>query len=302
MKALMQNSFARYALIIIAFALAADVYMLVSYSQQDTRHAELGYYNTSPMGDAGGRSVPASCPSYPHTSSYGGSCSVSSACGTNYGLYNCDGQCSASAPAVPINYGQPCSTSICGNGAGTIGCNGQCTGGTGFSNAGQPCSSGYNRCGMSNSGSYLCDGSCSASRPSDDLCGETTVDLLTCGDGICSPGETQWSCPADCGAPPRDASACSLTLTPDRILRGTRTVLAWGAQAAAGCTITGVSQETGALIESLSLGSSGSRASAQLTENAYYSMTCTAEDAGGASCTTGQIPIEVVPIPQWNEK
>ncbi len=298
----MQNSFARYAIIIIALALAADAYMLVSYSQ-NRNHAELGYYNTSPLGDAGGRSVPASCPSYPHSGNYGASCSVASACGTNYGLYNCDGQCSASAPAVPANYGQACSTSMCGGGAGTIGCNGQCIGGGGgFANAGQPCSSGYNRCGMSASGVFQCDGSCGATRPSDDLCGETTVDLLYCGDGICNAGETQWSCPADCGAPPRDASACVLTATPDRILRGTRTVLAWSAQAASGCTITGVSQETGALLETVTLSGAGSRASTQLTENAYYSMTCTAADSGGGSCSTGQIPIEVVPIPQWNEK
>ena len=298
----MQNSFARYAIIIIALALAADAYMLLSYSQ-NRNHAELGYYNTSPLGDAGGRSVPASCPSYPHSGNYGGSCSVASACGTNYGLYNCDGQCSASAPAVPANYGQACSTSMCGGGAGTIGCNGQCIGGGGGSaNAGQPCSSGYNRCGMSSSGVFQCDGSCGATRPSDDLCAGTTVDLLYCGDGICNAGESQWSCPADCGAPPRDASACVLTATPDRILRGTRTVLAWSAQAASGCTITGVSQETGALLETVTLSGTGSRASTQLTENAYYSMTCTAADSGGGSCSTGQIPIEVVPIPQWNEK
>lgn len=297
----MQNSFARYAIIIIALALVADAYMLISYSQ-NRHHAELGYYNTSPLGDAGGRSVPASCPSYPHSGNYGGSCSVSSACGTNYGLYNCDGQCSASAPSVPSNYGQPCSNSICGGGGGTIGCDGQCVGGGGSSNAGQPCSSGYNACGMSSSGTFQCDGSCSATRPSDDLCSGTTADLLTCGDGICGAGENAWSCPADCGAAAQDASACVLTATPDRILRGTRTVMAWSAQNAAGCTITGVTQDTGTQIESFTLGSAGSRSSAQLTESAYYTMSCTAADAGGGSCSTGQIPIEVVPIPQWVEK
>lgn len=304
MKQSLHSRFAIGALIIIALALVAHMYLLTTRSSLAQNHAELGYYNTSPLGEAGGRSVPASCPSYPHGGGgqvYGGSCSVSNVCGTNYGLYNCDGQCSAIAPPVPSNYGQACSNSICGDGTGTIGCDGQCRGSTGYANAGQACSSGFNACGMSNSGTYQCDGTCSAQRPSDSLCDGTEVNLLQCGDGICSASETPWSCPSDCGAPPRDVGNCSLTLTPNRIIAGTRTVVAWSSQNAGSCTITGVSQEDGTQIETFTVGGTGSRASTQLDEDAIYSMVCTAADTGGASCTVTEVPIEVVPLPQWQE-
>jgi hypothetical protein len=84
-----------------------------------------------------------SCSQYP--SNYGNSCSKSDSCGTNSGNYVCNEAqtgttCSVStANFEPWNYGNSCDSSS-------------------------------NSCGMTNSGSITCGGSCSASTPSDSLC------------------------------------------------------------------------------------------------------------------------------------
>ena len=103
------------------------------------------------------------------------------ACGGT-GTYQCDGSCSAPAPANPANYGQACtktsSPNACGQTSttsGTIQCDGSCNATTPSTpanpaNYGQACTktSSPNACGQTNttSGTFQCDGSCSAPTPS----------------------------------------------------------------------------------------------------------------------------------------
>jgi hypothetical protein len=69
----------------------------------------------------------------------GASCSASNACYYAQGTYDANCNCSATVPPVPPTYGDSCT-------------------------------SGPNVCGKSNSGTIMCNGSCSASTPSDSLC------------------------------------------------------------------------------------------------------------------------------------
>lgn len=98
-------------------------------------------YDLSPEGDAGGRIIPASCPSDLHDApaNYGDSCSRTNVCGDiDYGTVQCSG-CSASTPPLPAGYGTSCVST--------------------------------NSCGIASSpGTIQCDGTCSASAPSESLC------------------------------------------------------------------------------------------------------------------------------------
>ncbi|MBX4209465.1 hypothetical protein KW799_02135 [Candidatus Parcubacteria bacterium] len=129
----------------------------------------------------------------------GNSCtSGANSCGqTNSGTIQCDGSCSASAPANPGGYGDSCSSGAnsCGDvNGGTIQCDGSCSAGApgerpGYGSA---CSSAGNSCGQTNIGTTQCDGSCSAGAPDDSGCG---------GGGGCAEDqmvfvcdETTWDC------------------------------------------------------------------------------------------------------------
>lgn len=84
------------------------------------------------------------------SANYGTSCSAANSCGVaNSGTYSCSGACSATAPALPANYGKSCTVS-----------------------------SDPNSCGMTNTntGTIGCSGTCSASKPaapSESLCAPT---------------------------------------------------------------------------------------------------------------------------------
>ncbi len=174
-------------------------------------HAELGYFNTAPNNEGGGLSIPASCESYSHVAYAGTSCLASSACGTNYGIYQCDGSCSVSAPAVPGGYGSLCysSANSCGSvNSGTIQCSGACNASppANPSGYGTLCYSSANSCGSVNSGTVQCNGSCSASAPanpsgygtlcysSPNSCGSVNSGTVQC-NGSCSasaPANPAW--------------------------------------------------------------------------------------------------------------
>ncbi len=180
-------------------------------------HAELGYFNTAPNNEGGGLSIPASCQSFSHVSSAGSSCLASSACGTNYGIVQCDGSCSVSAPTVPSGYGSLCYSSgnSCGSvNSGTIQCSGACSATTPANpiGLGSLCYSSANSCGSVNSGTIQCSGSCSASTPANpagygvtcyssaNSCGSVNSGTIQC-NGSCSA-----SAPAN---PVGYGSACS---------------------------------------------------------------------------------------------
>ena len=150
--------------------------------------------------------------------------SAANNCGaTNSGTVQCDGSCSASAPAdcdLDTSYcnGTVCTACVdeegddcesapneCGaTNSGTIQCGGSCSAitpadcdsdeccsGTACvttpSNLGQSCTSLPNECGATNSGTIQCDGSCSAVKPAD------------CGAGECCSGTACLAKPSDFG-------------------------------------------------------------------------------------------------------
>ncbi|MBP7060741.1 MAG: hypothetical protein KBA91_02065, partial [Candidatus Moranbacteria bacterium] len=83
-------------------------------------------------------------------------------------------------------------------------------------NYGQPCTSGGNACGMTNSGTYNCGGSCNASPPSDALCcawNFVSGDCSTYGLGSGTIYAEQNSC--DFTYRNVDTSGCSGACTPD---------------------------------------------------------------------------------------
>ncbi len=165
-------------------------------------HAELDYFNTAPNNAGRGLSIPASCESYSHVTFAGSSCLAASACGTNYGIYQCDGTCSVTAPTVPSGYGSLCysSANSCGStNSGTIQCSGACSATTPANpiGLGSVCYSSANSCGSTNSGTIQCNGSCSASTPANpatygntcyssaNSCGSTNSGTIQC-NGSCS--------------------------------------------------------------------------------------------------------------------
>lgn len=100
----------------------------------------------------------------------GTSCtSAVNACGSNTGTYQCDGSCSATPPAIPVNYGNACTSAT-------------------------------SACGTTNAGTILCSGSCSASVPLDSSCPAAPAatgcnNNLFCESGR---GENPLNCPTDC--------------------------------------------------------------------------------------------------------
>jgi len=105
---------------------------------------------------------------------YNTQCSLSSACGTTYGLIGCSGCTAPLPPSVPVGLGLSCTSpaNACGvTGTGTI----QCTGCSAVTPSlpigyGTYCISPANSCGMTNNGTIGCAGTCSAIAPSETLC------------------------------------------------------------------------------------------------------------------------------------
>ena len=182
----------------------------------------------------------------------GQSCSASSACGTNYGTYQCNGSCSVSAPANPAGYGNACTSAAnsCGQtNSGSIQCNGACSASTPANPAGygNGCTSGANACGQTNSGSIQCNGACSASTP------------------------PNGSCPA----PVTTLTPSSATIPVGSLVR-----LTWSATNSYTCTGTNFS--TG--------GSTSSYVDVSPTTNITYSVTCYSS-AGGSDAKSAVITV-----------
>jgi hypothetical protein len=120
--------------------------------------------------------------------------------------------CSATTPANPIGYGNACTSpanscgttntgaQVCSGGNPTLYCSATapanpvppatCSCATPPTNFNQSCNSAANACGMVNTGSIQCNGTCSATAPSDALC--------ICGNNVCDSNENATTCPADC--------------------------------------------------------------------------------------------------------
>lgn len=178
---------------------------------QTNYSSEINIADSSPLGDAFGLVVPASCPSDLHDNpNYGQGCSTCNTCGAcNGGTYQCGGSCSASAPALAQTGSTRYDCSIANGGgtcyAGTADwvtyCNGtgEWTNNTCYeitccvANQGASCSSAANSCGTTNSGTIQCNGTCSATTApanpagygtyctsAPNACGYTDTQMITC--------------------------------------------------------------------------------------------------------------------------
>lgn len=106
----------------------------------------------------------------------------------------CPSNCSDSCT---INTCTLCGNGLCGAGESCFNCPNDCTPDP---QTGNTCTGSANSCGMTNTGTYACDGSCNATVPPNSLCGGPGPG--PCGDGTCTNGETCASCSADCGSCP----------------------------------------------------------------------------------------------------
>ena len=126
-------------------------------------------------------------------------------------------------------------------------------------NAGQTCASVANSCGMTNIGVTACNGSCSVSMPADSLCsgGEPTL---------------------------------SLVASPNRVRKGTATLLSWNATNVKSCKITGTNGFSSTL-------TTGSNVNSGVIDTAtVFTFTCTSN-----SGVTSSISQTVQPLPVFNE-
>ena len=144
--------------LVLALVSITSVENIFGLSPQKISSSELGIYNTSPLGESGGRSIPASCPADNHDDpSYGQSCAIGYACGTTYGAYQCGGWCSAPNPN-PGNYGASCTSA-------------------------------GNACGQTQAnGAIQCDGSCSSTPPDNSGCNQTVYSFANEGGSISPAG------------------------------------------------------------------------------------------------------------------
>ncbi len=142
------------------------------------------------------------CPSSCSSSCTSNSCPV---CGNGVkeGAEACDnGASNGSCPATCSNSctNNSCSTcgnGVCGGGETCFSCSADCAS---VPQTGGACTGPSNICGMTNSGTYRCDGSCTALMPSDALCPSAPI----CGNNIlegaeqCDTGAARGACPATC--------------------------------------------------------------------------------------------------------
>ncbi|HEX7651282.1 MAG TPA: PKD domain-containing protein, partial [Candidatus Paceibacterota bacterium] len=149
----------------------------------------------------------ASVVSQPPTTSYiqtGGMCVSGFGCAggevpytTSYGAYLFSSTCSA-------NYGNSCNSAnnACGvHNTGTYSCSGTCSASVPANppTYGKTCTSAPNSCGMTNTGTYGCTGACSATPPSDTLCAPVASCTVSPSSGYAGRTAFTWTASASGG-------------------------------------------------------------------------------------------------------
>jgi hypothetical protein len=216
-----------------------------SYREMSVEYA---IYEESPAGSAGGRIIPASCPSNLHDSwtwaggLYDNLCQKSNDCGDrSLGRIQCDGNCSAPKLAEPPWYGNACTRSnSCGDtNPGTRDCNNSCDASKpaeppGYGNA---CSS-SNSCGVTNSGNINCDGNCSASKPAEPPgYGNSCNPSNSCGMTNSTPGNIK--CSGCDKQAPSDllCISASITASPGSLYYKAYSFIKWKSENADSCSV-----------------------------------------------------------------
>ena len=137
----------------------------------------------------------------------GVACSASNACGsTNWGTYDCAGNCSVGAPALPVGYESACTSAAnnCGStNPGVIGCSGCSAAAPADIALGTACSGPVNACGMTIAGTIGCSGCSSTVAPANTLC-----DLAVCKNGCTSTIDRSGSFTIASGSPSTTLKAC----------------------------------------------------------------------------------------------
>jgi len=207
-------------------------------------------------------------------------------CGNmKYTEVTCTAQCTADAScAATTNVGNTC-TDSCGNvyagtlvptcANGSAGPYPACPTNTCVANVSQACSA-SNSCSMSNAGTVNCDGSCSASAPSESLC---------------APVYSQSSYYSEASyAPSCTGATVSVTASPSRVKSGqTSTLTITGSGISGTCTIAGpgVSQS----FPASSCAVSGTVTTPAITARSNYTVTC---DGGATAKASVLVPFGVM--------
>jgi hypothetical protein len=278
--------------------------------------------NTTTCGDGCGGQVPGTQVCGPVcSSSMGQACGLSNACNSTSGTYQCDGSCSAPAPApVPSGYGGGCSVSnSCGSltNSGTIDCGGTC-------NAAAPseasCTSAPSAPTVSFSGNPLTVSSGGAStltwtstnatsctspdfatgNAANNSTGVSTGALaasktyhLSCTGAGGTTAATPVTITVSAASPPPPTcteSGPGITANPTRVESGQSVTLNWsGTTAAAGCTIIGPNGfSQAAAVDNACNISAGSATISNITAQSVYTLTC----PGGQ---TSSVVVNIIP-------
>src|SRR3989344_2122646 len=267
--------------------------------------------------------IPASCPSNEHSpgeccaGNTGTACSSgANACGqSNSGAIQCDGSCSASVPSNPSGYGEACLSFPNGCGqtsTGTILCNGLCSatppsnascpgggsgggsGGGGLpANFGESCTSSANSCGMTETGTILTNGLCSATPPPNSLCGGASSGTAQCTDGVDNDGDGLTDYPNDPGCESlsdggeQSATAdAAIQALPTLVFSGESSVVNWNASNVTGCTVIGTNGDSWT-------GAGGSRTTSAIVETTAYVLSCI--DLEGNALPSQSVTIQLKP-------
>lgn len=315
-----QLSFLLLLTVALLFIFTVNIFVTESDSFAKASSSELGVYDVSPVGEIGGKIIPASCPSDLHDDpNYGTGCTVSNACGqTSSGTYQCGNFCGAIAPSLPAGYGTACTSSA-------------------------------NSCGKTNQGTIDCSGTCSASTPSEILCIFAPISPVkeppfvpTSSSGTSlpatsspapvvpavsptpsyvapsssSPKVTSPSTPAPTTSTPVPSSPApvsapapycgdgicnggenftcndcpitpiknvTFTASPTTLLIGKKATITWSTSGGTNCNISGKGSKSGNNIMNYNGGGSGSTQSPALSEDSSFTLSCSNNNGGYAA-------------------
>lgn len=244
------------------------------------RSVEVGFTNLSPLGEEGGRIVPASCNGGPNAPTYGQGCtSAANSCGqTSSGTYDTCGNCTATTPSDSGCPTPPNVTITGGGGTGTavtVVSGAQVT-------VTWSCSSPNTSTTNNFNGSTALSGSANLN--------PTVSSTYTV---RCTQTGTQASVSATVINP-----TISLTAAPSRVRSGDSATLSWYASGVTSCTLVGPGVSASATADaSGNVASSGSprqNSTGAISGSSTYTLTC--QTAGGpvnSSVNVSPIPVQI---------
>lgn len=262
------------------------VFMWAQTMSASPRSVEVGFTNLSPLGEQGGRIVPASCNGGPNAPTYGQACtSAANSCGqTNSATYDTCGNCTATPPP-DSNCPAPPTVVITATGGGGGGGGG---GSTVTVTSGTQVTVTWS-CPSPNTSSTNNFNSSTAASGSANLNPSSSSTYTV----RCTQTGTQGSVSAIVVNP-----NISLTASPSRVRNGGTSVLSWYASSVTSCTLSGPSVSASATADaSGNVASSASprqTTTAAINGSSTYTLTCqTAAGPVNSSVNVAPIPVQI---------